>query len=714
MLNTFALIPLFVSFICLFVFAYVHGQRRHTDMNRSFILFAGLVFVVTFLEFFIHLPLSIVYKRVFLRIATFLLMPFGAVFLNFIYSAIHKKREILFYSFLLLSVVSTVMNFIINSYSWMPLSDDGQLVVIPQILFVLVFIAGCFIQGVYGLSLLWKHAKETKIPFEKKQLNILLFGVIAGVMIGILTLYILPFLFDIIIARSFSSLSILAIIISIYLAIVKYNFLSVNIEQIEVVSKRLFENISEAVFIIDADYTIIQMNQQAQKIFKNTPTGYTAEKIKDVLPFYDPEAIYEGTLITYRHNGREKTFIITQSPIKSGNTSLGKIVIIRDISERVSFEEDLRKTQKIESLGFLAAGIAHDFNNYLTGIATSFSLLRTVLPDHEESYAIASEGEKAAMKASALTAQLLTFSKGDILRKERFNLLHLLHETVSFSLRGSNSTCSYGLPDNLFPVIGDRNQIGQAIQNIIINANQAMPDGGTIHIEAQNMKITQHTSLPLKAGKYVEIKITDEGIGISSEVCDKIFDPFFSTKESGKGIGLTTSYSIIKKHDGHITVTSQKGKGASFIIYLPITSVRVTHSDETVKKHIQKLSGHILVMDDEPIVLTMLKRIIPYLGFTFDSASNGEEALEVYGRQSHDTSFPYCAAILDLTVSGGMGGLELSKRLREKDLKIKMIVSSGYSNDPVIARYEEYGFAASIKKPFTIDTLEEVLCKVLG
>lgn len=335
------------------------------------------------------------------------------------------------------------------------------------------------------------------------------------------------------------------------------------------------------------------------------------------------------------------------------------------------------------------------------------------MPDHKESYAIASDGEKAAMKASTLTAQLLTFSKGDIPRKEQFSISQLLHETVSFSLRGSNCTCSYELPDTLLPVIGDRNQIGQAIQNIIINANQAMPDGGNIHIEAQNKEITRDTYLPLKAVRYVEIKIKDEGIGISSEVCDKIFDPFFSTKENGKGIGLTTSYSIIKKHDGHITVSSQQGKGTTFIIYLPIVSAGVPCNDETSNEPTKKMSGRILVMDDEPSVLTMLERIMLYLGFTVDIAPDGEEALKVYDRQSRDTSSPYCAAILDLTVSGGMGGLELSKRLHEKDSKMKMIVSSGYSNDPVIARYEEYGFAASIKKPFTIDTLKEVLHKVL-
>ncbi|MBU3949737.1 MAG: PAS domain S-box protein [Proteobacteria bacterium] len=382
---------------------------------------------------------------------------------------------------------------------------------------------------------------------------------------------------------------------------------------------------------------------------------------------------------------------------------------ISDITDRKKMEEEILKSRKLESLGVLAGGIAHDFNNILTAIIGNIAMARMQTKPDDERFELLSEAEAASARAQTLTGQLLTFSKGGAPLKEIASIKDILKESCSFVLRGSKADCEYSIAKDLWPAEVDTGQISQVINNIMINANQAMPEGGMIQIAAENLLIDDSYGLPLTPGEYIRISIKDQGVGISEKHFLNIFDPYFTTKQQGSGLGLATTYSIIKKHDGHITLESQIGIGTTFYIYLPA-------SEETVseKEEIQLVTGHgrILVMDDEAPLRKMVGRMLKSLCYESEFAKNGSEAIKMY-KEAKEAGKPYDAVILDLTIPGGMGGKEAIKKLLEIDPEIKAIVSSGYSNDPVLANFLEYGFKGIMPKPFETLYLSNVLNEVL-
>ncbi|PKM76723.1 MAG: hypothetical protein CVU90_11100 [Firmicutes bacterium HGW-Firmicutes-15] len=385
--------------------------------------------------------------------------------------------------------------------------------------------------------------------------------------------------------------------------------------------------------------------------------------------------------------------------------------VIIDITERKKLEEDLLKATKLESLGILAGGIAHDFNNILTVISGNISLAKMIMDSENEISELLNEVEKATFQARDLTQQLLTFSKGGAPIKETASIQELLLDSASFVLRGSNVSCTFTLPDDLWAVNIDKGQISQVVNNLIINADQAMPEGGLIQLAAENI-LTVTTGLSLPAGKYVKISIKDQGMGIPEKHLAKVFDPYFTTKRKGHGLGLATCYSIIKKHAGDIRIHSELGVGTTIIIYLPACREKAV-----VKKDLPPTAlfgqGKILIMDDEAIVRETLGRMLRHLGYNTAIASDGQEAIELY-LIAQEIGEPYDAVIMDLTIAGGMGGKEAVKRLRRIDSQAKVLVSSGYSNDPVMADFKKYGFCGIIPKPYEIAGVNQALYEVIA
>ena len=382
-----------------------------------------------------------------------------------------------------------------------------------------------------------------------------------------------------------------------------------------------------------------------------------------------------------------------------------------DITDRKKMEEELQKAQKLESLGVLAGGIAHDFNNILVSIMGGLSLLKHAKLD-DKIFKVLTTVEKAAGRAKDLTRQLLTFSKGEAPITKNASISELLKDTISFCLRGSKVRYEFCISDNLWPVEIDEGQISQVIHNLIINANQAMPDGGMIRICTENVTIRANKGLPLKEGKYVKISINDEGLGISEEYLKKIFDPYFTTKSDGSGLGLATSYSIIKKHKGYITVESEAGVGTTFIIFLPVTEKEIFSVEDVVEERLLFGRGKILVMDDDLDVRDTAGQMLTSLGYVVEFAREGAEAVELY-KKAKESGQGFEAVISDLTIPGGMGAEEVIKKLHEIDPEVKVIVSSGYSNDHLITEYRQYGFAGVIAKPYEIRGLSETLSKVI-
>ncbi|MHB1419052.1 MAG: hybrid sensor histidine kinase/response regulator [Bacillota bacterium] len=387
-------------------------------------------------------------------------------------------------------------------------------------------------------------------------------------------------------------------------------------------------------------------------------------------------------------------------------------VVIRDITDRKKFENELLKADKLEAMGILAGGIAHDFNNILTVILGNASLTNLYIRagENDKIPEKMNEINEATKQAKKLTQQLLTFAKGGLPVKKIVNARDLIKETSLFSLSGTNVLCRFSIEDNIWPVEVDEGQISQVIHNLIINAVQAMPEGGTIQIKAENTMIDEDLPGP-KFGPYVMITIEDKGIGISEKHLQKIFDPYFTTKQAGSGLGLATSYAIVIKHDGYISVKSQVGIGTTFYIYLPAMPTLNPESN-TLERDILMGKGKVLVIDDEEAVGKVAGEMLRGLGYEVHHASSGEEGIKVY-KNAWETGSPFVLIIMDLTIPGGIGGKETIKRLMKFNPDIKAIVSSGYSNDPVMANFTQYGFRGIITKPYQLHELSKAVYKVI-
>jgi two-component system cell cycle sensor histidine kinase/response regulator CckA len=381
-----------------------------------------------------------------------------------------------------------------------------------------------------------------------------------------------------------------------------------------------------------------------------------------------------------------------------------------DITERKFFEEERLMFNKMESLGVLAGGIAHDFNNILTVILGSINLATLELPSGNPGQDILSEAEKACFQAQSLARQLLTFAKGGTPVKGPVSAKNLIIESATFACRGSQVRSEFVLPNDLWTIEADAGQINQVFQNLIINAVQAMPRGGTIKIRAENLA-EPGQNLPLSPGRYVKISLQDQGLGVSAENLSKIFDPYFTTKRHGSGLGLATTYSIIKNHNGHITAESKIGVGSTFSIYLPAIDRKIV-SQPAESGELFPGKGKILVMDDDDLVRTLLVRMIAHLGYEAELARDGREAINIF-TEAQESGNPFDAVILDLTVPGGMGGKEALARLLEIDPQVKAIASSGYSDDPIMADFRKYGFTAIIPKPYTVAEASRVLHEIV-
>ena len=378
--------------------------------------------------------------------------------------------------------------------------------------------------------------------------------------------------------------------------------------------------------------------------------------------------------------------------------------------------QELLKTRNLESLGFLAGGIAHDFNNILAAIMGNIGLCMMKLKPTDDMYPLLASVEKAAFRAKGLTQQLLTFAKGGDPVKRIASIAEVITASADFVLRGSNVICQYAFPADLWSVEIDPGQMSQVVQNIVINAIQAMPEGGKIDIRCRNEANADGSDKTLPAFDCVLVMIHDSGPGIPEEAMAKIFDPYFTTKATGSGLGLAICHSIVSKHGGRITVESKPGQGTTFTIILPAAlaktrQVRLPEADPILA--LPKRTGRIMIMDDDDQVREMAAKMLSLFGYEVLQAKNGSEALTLY-QEKRLAGDRVDLVIMDLTIPGGMGGKEAIAKLHEIDPRAKAIVSSGYANDPVMANCQEYGFLAVIHKPFQIRELDDMIVSALA
>lgn len=491
----------------------------------------------------------------------------------------------------------------------------------------------------------------------------------------------------------------------------------------------LLDNTQDAIIVRDLDDRILFWNRAAEQLYGWSSREALGKTLTSLLPPESPEKAdqalrtlllegrWRGEVEQATKDGREITVESRCTIVRDERGRPKSILVVNsNISDRVKWEAERLKASKLESVGILAGGIAHDFNNILTAIIGNLSLAKLEAAPQDPLYMRLLRAEKAAVRAKDLTQQLLTFAKGGAPIKKAASIAAIVRDTVEFASRGAKSAVKITLPDNLWPAEVDQGQISQVIHNLIINANQAMSNGGTIYVTCENV-LNDPNSVDgvasLAFGRYVRIEIKDEGKGIPQEDLPKIFDPYFSTKEGGTGLGLATTYSIVRKHQGQIFVESSLDAGTRFEIYLPANPGLALEGSQQ-KEFVAKGKGQrVLVMDDDETVRDIVGNMLVELGYEPAYARDGREAVELYSF-SLSQNRPFAAVIMDLTVPGGMGGKEAIRDLLAIDPSAAAIVSSGYSNDPIMSDHRRFGFRGVVAKPFRLADLGSVLSEVVS
>ncbi|MBN2808995.1 MAG: response regulator [Deltaproteobacteria bacterium] len=432
--------------------------------------------------------------------------------------------------------------------------------------------------------------------------------------------------------------------------------------------------------------------------------------VEKIMRLEQKDLLREGFLIS--RDGSFKAISAGSAPILDGEGRVyGAVVVFRDMREENMMREQVIKAEKLGSVGVLAGGIAHDFNNILTGILGNINLAKMYVEADSQALALLDEAEKASFRARDLTRQLLTFAKGGEPVRKNAAMAEIIHEVTDFALSGSAVKCHYTIAEDLAYAYIDPGQIAQVIQNIVINAVHAMPGGGSLAISCENFHKGQDNRLPLVAGEYLKLEIRDSGPGIPAEHLPHIFDPYFTTKQKGSGLGLAICHSIISKHGGCITAQSEPGCGATLTVYLPAAP----KSEVTVKSRKNALlsgSGPVLIMDDEVLVRNVAARMLTAAGYNVLEAGDGEEAVAVF-QHSLSSDKPIDLTLMDLTVPGGMGGEEAVRHILALNPRARVVVCSGYANDPIVAHYADYGFKGVVSKPFSINELLGEVRRVL-
>jgi len=490
-------------------------------------------------------------------------------------------------------------------------------------------------------------------------------------------------------------------------------------------------SIGDGVITSDTDGKVIMMNPVAESLTGWAESDALGKPLDDVFVIVNERSrqrcenpvsrvLATGTIcglanhtVLIARDGTQRAIADSGAPLKdeAGNV-IGVVLVFRDVTERQNMEDELLKAEKLESLGLLAGGLAHDFNNILTAILGNVSLLRLELDGNGKPNELLAAAEKAAFRAKDLTDQLLTFARGGAPIKEVSSIAELLVDWTTFPLRGSNVNCRFKVDPDLWQLEIDLGQISRVVNNLIINADQAMPGGGTVYVSARNLVVAENSALPLASGRYVRITVRDEGMGMSPIHLQKIFDPYFTTKEKGTGLGLTTSYSVVKRHNGHIAAASQPGVGTTFDVYLPAADHEADFLGDTPVT-LRKGKGRVLVMDDEQLVRDLASELLRFLGYSVGLSRDGREAMELY-LESKRRGRPFDAVIMDLTIPGGMGGREAIGRLRDLDPHVKAIVSSGYCNDPVMSDFRKHGFSGVLCKPYNAEEMSRILDMVIN
>ena len=493
--------------------------------------------------------------------------------------------------------------------------------------------------------------------------------------------------------------------------------------------RSLVDNSADAIFLHDDAGKILDANQTACDNLGYTHDELLSMTIGDIevskKKFNDFPAFANSLSLdkTYNIDGtlqrKDGSEYLVEARVRRYMSDKKPLIValVHDVTERKKIEKEILRARKLDSIGLFAGGIAHDFNNLLGIIQGYIDLAsRSMMNSPEKTKTYFQKATNATIQATDLTQQLLTLSKGGGPIKKAENILDIVHQSIDFSLHGSNITVNYICPDNLWTADVDSGQISQVIQNLAVNARQAMPEGGKLEITCDNCIISPLDSpSKIPPGKYIKISIKDNGTGISEDSLDSIFDPYFTTKTEGDGLGLTLSYSIIDKHKGNISVDSILGDGTTFTLFLPASDKQIStaKAPSTSTSNTQTRSAHIMIMDDDTLLREISEEMLLNLGYDVSQSPDGGDALSQY-KEAMNTKNNIDLVIMDLTIPSGIGGKEAIKLIQKIDPEVKVLVSSGYCNDPVMSNYNDYGFLGAVKKPYSQDELGAAVSTILN
>ena len=482
----------------------------------------------------------------------------------------------------------------------------------------------------------------------------------------------------------------------------------------------ILEKTSDGFFAVDTDWNFTYLNAEAEVMLGGKRETLLGKNLWTNFPALSGTVFEEN----YRKVMREQVAIEFEAfgsrgkawfEVHSYPSGGGISVFFRDITERKQAEDERLTTSKLESLGTLAGGIAHDLNNILTVISGNIGLAQLDAPSHSGNLlSFLAKAGQAAQHAARLSSQLLTFSKGGSPLKKVASVADLLRHAAEFSLHGSKLRAAIEIEDHLGKAEIDAGQVEQVVNALMINAREAMPNGGYVDLCAENVQLDEKSGLPLAPGRYIKVAITDHGAGVPPDLVGKIFDPYFTTKSSSSGLGLAISYSIIRKHGGFLHLEKNSPAGATFAFYLPATSGKVVRdplqpNDSSSPYHHQR----ILVMDDESAIRELTSELLSTMGYEVTAVPDGSEAVRIYERAARKGE-NFRAVILDATVRGGLGGVETIERLRSIDPEVKAIICSGYSDEAALSEFLSYGFRGALPKPFTRRELSDALQKAFN
>jgi len=491
--------------------------------------------------------------------------------------------------------------------------------------------------------------------------------------------------------------------------------------------KEMIDRSPLPIAVVDINDNIVYNNRACFNLF-----GFLKKDLKDLESWWNrvyPDPVYRQSVMDdwysdYKDSQKNRErFGPKEYKVTCGNGAVVDVefyavpvgdltfIIMNNMTKHRKAEVELVKTKKIESMGILAGGIAHDFNNILTAIIGNVAVAKMDMTEEHKVYTLLENIEKAAWRARDLTQHLLTFSIGGSPIKKVTSIKNFLIESSESVLDCTDIRAEYNIADNLWDADIDEGQINQVIHDLVMNAKESMLNVGVIKISAENFK-SEGTDGLISGNDYIRIRIEDSGCGINSSIISNIFDPFFTTKSSGTGLGLSVSYSIVKKHGGDIKVSSVEGSGTVTEVFLPASNEKcVSENSREAEQHTGK--GRILVMDDEDFILDISKRMLARMGYEVEVSKTGNETITLY-KKAKESGFPFDCVIMDLTIPGGMGGKDAIRILKEYDPQTTAIVSSGYSNDPIMSLYKEYGFAGVSVKPYSFEDLRNEIERVVA